>query len=390
MGIRLLTSAFVLGLLPVAVSGQLYLITGIPQTEFPMALTQVTADGTLKPVKQLVPQWYFPGIHWPAPTVEWFAISYEWRKALIFPINPETPIMVLDLDKAAVVKQCRHPQIAGMSLVTQWLADVPGRGPTFEWLVSGDDVTRPIVRGMIMDPSTPCEESFLTVSSSEIGNVVAHGTPGVANIDAPEGTMVRIDEEGNIGSAWMVAAKGTFGYQIPIEIREGLNRPLAHIIINNPQTLVISLADDSVSPRQFFAFRKRDKTWHRIPVQSDYYGRLRGFENYVAIVEGRLKKAMAAQKGQNAIYMGRNDGPGDVSAGQKEKRTKKREMGPDMEISIMDSAAVYPGRLHLYDLETEKIYTISTHMADSEILLVEKQDGLLSSCRNSLLRPNYR
>jgi hypothetical protein len=32
---------------------------------------------------------------------------------------------------------------------------------------------------------------------------------------------------------------------------------------------------------------------------------------------------------------------------------------------------VYPGRLHLYDVDTERTCTISTNQGDSEILLVE-------------------
>jgi hypothetical protein len=36
-----------------------------------------------------------------------------------------------------------------------------------------------------------------------------------------------------------------------------------------------------------------------------------------------------------------------------------------------DLGYVYPGRLFLYDANTERLYTIVTHQGDSEILLVE-------------------
>jgi hypothetical protein len=46
-------------------------------------------------------------------------------------------------------------------------------------------------------------------------------------------------------------------------------------------------------------------------------------------------------------------------------------MGPSIAEQFRDSDLVYPGKLHLYDLDSEKVYTIDTKQGDSEVLLVE-------------------
>jgi len=46
-------------------------------------------------------------------------------------------------------------------------------------------------------------------------------------------------------------------------------------------------------------------------------------------------------------------------------------MGPDVEYMLKNYKDVYPGKLHLYDVDTERTYTISTKQGDSEILLVD-------------------
>ncbi len=367
---RVLQAALTLGLVP-AIYGQIYLITGAPGIEFPMTLVQVANDGSVKPPVELLSPYFLSGVKWPAPPLEWFSVSYDWRKALIFPTNAEEPLMVLDLDKAAVVKRCKIPQSPGMALITQWLADVPGRGPTFEWLVVGNDITHPITQGMIMDPAVPCEESFLIVEPSEITYLVAHGSAGVAGLDASDGTYVSIAKDGTIQRG--ISTTFSFNYRLPSELLKTFDRPYADIVVNTSQVLVISLLQEKMGTPLFYAYRKRDESWHRIPVQSDWYHRLRGFENYVAVVEGRLKKNIAKQKDKGVIRMGLKDEPGDDSAGSEKWRKAPSATGPDIAASFIQAAAVYPGKLHLYDVDSGQLYTIATHQADSEILFVENK-----------------
>lgn len=353
-----------------SVRGQVYLISGATDQGSPLMLAQVASDGSVKDTSVLVPQWSL-GTRWPPPTVAWFSISYDLRKALIHPQDPTEPLMVLDLDLATIVKKCM-PQGVSDPL---WLAAVPTRGPMLEWRVSDQDETHWSYRGMSLDPAIPCTQSFASVTPNEVKFLSAHGTAGVADVEVNDGVTITMEEDGTVSRFMSPGSIVKFDYIVPPELRVGLHKPDGLIIVNNLQVLVISVWPVRIGAHDsyFLAFRKLDHTWHRIPVQSDYYRRLRGFDNYIAIVEGRLKKSIAVQRGRNSIHLGLKDDPSDESAGRKEWRRKPNAISPDLEIKFSQSAAVYPGRLHLFDVNTEKLYTIATNQADSEILLVENQ-----------------
>jgi hypothetical protein len=46
-------------------------------------------------------------------------------------------------------------------------------------------------------------------------------------------------------------------------------------------------------------------------------------------------------------------------------------MGPSIRGRLEDANVVFPGRMYLYDVDTERVYTITTNQGDSEVLLVE-------------------
>ncbi|MCC6590396.1 MAG: hypothetical protein IT168_27135 [Bryobacterales bacterium] len=48
-------------------------------------------------------------------------------------------------------------------------------------------------------------------------------------------------------------------------------------------------------------------------------------------------------------------------------------MGPDLATRMDDPqrGVVYPGKLHIYDVETEKLFPLTTNQADTEVLLVQ-------------------
>jgi hypothetical protein len=46
-------------------------------------------------------------------------------------------------------------------------------------------------------------------------------------------------------------------------------------------------------------------------------------------------------------------------------------MGPDLAARLASHDVVMPGKLDLYDIDTEKMFSITTNQGDSEILLVE-------------------
>lgn len=365
---RLLQAAAAVAILcsaPLRAQSSLYVITGTPSPDdseqYPSRLVRMAEGGSAELITELVPK---------HPGIEWMAISYDRRKAVIVQENVSETMLVLDLDRASIVKRCKRPLVEDGVRIAQWLADVPGRGPTFEWHLAPADVKRPIVQGMVIDPSVPCAESFTAVDPSEIRNVIAHGSPGVGDTVAPDGIFANIDAAGNL-NAPLGAVNVPFDYRIPPELLRGISHPFTKIVANNSQILVLSVVEFRRMDLRFLAFRKRDKTWHTIPVQSDYYGRLRGFGNYVAIIEGRVKKYIAAQAGRPELFIEPRSDAGDVSAGKADWSRKSSGTGPDLEDSFDNSLAVYPGRLHVYDIDSGHVYMIATNQADSEVLLIE-------------------
>ena len=61
------------------------------------------------------------------------------------------------------------------------------------------------------------------------------------------------------------------------------------------------------------------------------------------------------------------------SAGSEKWRKGKRTTGPELaeRMDNPEDGAVYPGKFQIYDVETEKLFPLTTDQADSEMLLVE-------------------
>jgi hypothetical protein len=325
-------------------------MTGSPTPKyneaFGSALLQVGEDGNILPAGDLVS---------PEVGTGWIAVSHEWRKALIW--ESSNRVVVIDFDKAAAVKKCQPPLGAGGSLIEQWLVDVPGRGPTFAVYLAGDQAGQTRVQGMIMDVSVPCNESFVALAPTDIRYMVAHGTSGVEDIGSDEGTYVAIDENGRVSKRVMDTTV-LFDYEIPAVLRKGMDTTFSRIVINTSQVSVLESGGKTGKPR-FWAFRKRDKTWHQIPVRSENLC-LQSFGRFVAVVESRAKgdqieePALQSSAPAKTSYI-------QESAGRAEWKKTRSPMGPSMLSRVDDKRAVYPGRLHLYDVNNERVYTIVTN-----------------------------
>jgi len=125
--------------------------------------------------------------------------------------------------------------------------------------------------------------------------------------------------------------------------------------VNDSHVLVFSLWNDTSS--RIAVFRKRDRTWHAVsfpPLAGRVDPVVRGFGRYIAVTEHQRMTAQTARSG-----------------GMEEWKKGKREFGPDLAAMSALHGMVLPGRLDLYDVDTEKIFTIVTNQGDSEILLVE-------------------
>ena len=108
--------------------------------------------------------------------------------------------------------------------------------------------------------------------------------------------------------------------------------------------------DDSTY--RIVVLRESDHTWHTVTFEGG--PDLRGFGRYIAATEYQDKS-------------GRNP----KSAGMEEWKKGSREMGPDLAARLASHDVVMPGKLDLYDIDTEKMFSITTNQGDSEILLVE-------------------
>jgi hypothetical protein len=332
------------------VYAQLYLMTGSPMPQsslrFPSELLQVGADGAVTTVVELGAQ---------EPGATWITISYDLGIALV----QSDRMVVLDLKKAKVVKTC--PFVPGPPhtlWVYQWLLDTPSRGGVLagqfaHWQDNGSEL-----RGTLIDPNVECSKSYVTLEPADLRCIAAHGEPLIADFGGSDasGLNTWVDKDGELKGYLF-----SYGSVVPRERLAGLKQPFAGIGANNSQVLVLCLSEKGADYR-LLALRKRDNTWHRVPLPAapgDTSGRppfetVRGFGHYIALVEAHPKDAQNRE-----------------SAGPSEWRKGASKTGPDVAFIFQQAPVAFPGRLLLYDAETERSYTIATNQGDSEVVLVE-------------------
>src|SRR5262249_44182701 len=116
-------------------------------------------------------------------------------------------------------------------------------------------------------------------------------------------------------------------------------------------------------------YRRKERKWKQLDVQ----GNVRAFGRFVAIAEYRTKKERLRQEEEHRGNVDINQAmrEEEQSPGRAEGSTEVREYGPPVDEAFESSVNVYTGRLLLYDSASEKMRTIVTKQANSEILLVE-------------------
>jgi hypothetical protein len=352
MHIHLSSILILLTVLAGAAQAQLYLITGSPNRQgtetFSSALLRIAEDGTAKLVAELVPK---------DVATELITVSYDWRKALIDSYESGSTLTVIDFDTATVVKKCKSPRVPGMGGIAAWLADSPALGPAYEGESDASPPKLPVVMGMSLNPTVPCDKSFATVDGSDIRYVVAHGQAGVADLAPSDGLHVAmrpLPAPGVIG-AW-VGRVIDLDYDVPADLRRGIDQ-FAGVIISDSHVLVLGLANTD-HQRRTLLFRKSDKTWRILPTPGEHC-MLRGFGRFIGMTEMQPENAHNPR-----------------SVGSEEWRKGRSRMGPDLADRFRryrwaGGPLVFPGRLYVHDVDTARTYPITTNQADSEILLVE-------------------
>lgn len=332
------------GLAAHSAHAQLYVITGSPTQNnvetFASTLLRVDYDGAVTQMKTLAPQ---------SAGTEWIGITYDLKKAVV--VSGETT-SVIDFEKAAVVKKC----VTKALRLHAWLANPPGSGGVLQWIEMNGNPDKPedhTFGEMLLDPAIPCDKSFHPLTPANIRFIVGHGKAGIADVAPVDtlGTLVGLDARTDSGQVSITSGSGLvpLEYTVPAELRNIGKLTDEGMAINDSHVFELVLL--SGSRYRILVFRKSDKTWHTLSVPSERYPYLRGFGRYIAALEVKNRTERDVPRT-----------PGSANW------PSTRETGPDLGGRLEQD---YPGRLFLYDVETERLFTIVTNEGDSEILLVE-------------------
>ncbi len=333
---------------------QLHLITGTSTwnrtDNYPVGVLQVSESGKVTPVAEVISA---------KEGLEWLALSYQEGLAVFIP-HGTNQLRVVSFNTATVVKQCEIPANIRGPDGMQWLADVPGSGIVLSW-----ENAKNRVDGMILNPAIPCKYSFVVSTFDQIQYITAHGATGIGDHVLRDGLSSGLDEDGYFYKGQRIGPK------VPVSLTAG---GFAGLIINNPQVWVIGVVKDAVSEPKLLVYRKRDSSWQVLAMRARRYAILQNFGPYITGVETLPKKAVDAfsrrRPGEAAVTTESRET--EVSPGRKEWRTKIGKYGPETDESFLDALVLFPGRLHIYNIESQKHFTIHTNQADSEILLIDR------------------
>jgi len=129
----------------------------------------------------------------------------------------------------------------------------------------------------------------------------------------------------------------------------------AGVGINNTHMMEVCLLHHVGTTLTFrdLVLRKSDHTWHTLPFPTERPTYPRAFGKFIAATE----YANPSQRNPS-------------SAGKEEWKRGTREMNPGSWM-LEQGGHVLPGRLHIYNIDTEKTFTIETKQGDSEVLLID-------------------
>lgn len=339
------------GLCCATLNAQLHLITGSPTPKhneaFGSALFRVNG-GTVQLVEELVSE---------KVGTDWIGVSYDLNKAVFLPrafIASDwlNPIVVLDMVSGRVAKRCRFAAPSDLSLVGHWLANTPSRGHILELEMA--DSRHSQLTAMILDAAVPCEETFATGEPTDLRFAVASGIPGVADLAQGDGFFAVVDPQDHLMT--VVARTRVYfeDYTVPADLRIGIVPYFSGVEVNTARLLVMALIAENRQTYRIVVLNKSTKTWSTLPAVSVTPPAVRAFEHYLAFPVSQPAKGREGRV-----------------AGSKEWRQGASRMGPDLHERFKDLNRDYSGRLCLYDSATQKLWTIETNQADSEVLLIE-------------------
>ena len=341
---------------------QLYVIVGSPTPNrydgFSASLVRIDSNGTVDRAASLIQG----GTPRHPAGLFWISVYHEARKAVLVPTRAQGDGFIsFDFDSSAAPKECDFPPLPALADHPH-LVDVPGQGPVLaeEMHIQGQGK----LVGMLLDVKIPCDQSYVEMAPIDIVGVQIHGRAGVSDTGSDDEMDIRLDSSGKVTES---ALGVNFPFTVPTSMLEGVGNPLASILVANSRLVAVGIFQKS-GPHQVLVYRKRDRTWHRLPIPAERVfvagGEgtptpwITGFGSYLALTEARTKDERRPE-----------------TAGKAGWRNKRAEHGPSMVERFGEDSVVFPGTLHLYDVDRDRSYAIATNQGDSEILLVE--DGMV-------------
>ena len=245
-----------------------------------------------------------------------------------------------------------------MPAIYYHLAELPGRGMALVAETFADG--REKLAGMLLDRSVPCEDSVVDIAPTDMWGLRVSGRTGVSDTGISNAQNVGVETSGRVTQRlWGVS----FPFTIPEPMVAGLQNPVAAILVGNTRLVAIGLFAKA-SPHRILVFRKSDRTSHRLPRSVRAHDTPR-------TVSPRRRRGLRDSEISWPLLKPTLGCRLPETAGRTAWRTGRSETGPSMTERFRGRRGIFPGRLHLYDMELGRSYTITTNQGDSEIILVE-------------------
>jgi hypothetical protein len=344
---QILNIATTLLLTSTAADCQLYLVSGTPtpngSAQYAMRLLHVNM-GTSKTEldTELIPS---------TRGVEWVGISYDWQRIVVQARGLDGPITVIDFNRAPATKVCTPPKAAGAELdIKRWLASIPRNGLFFQQHLAESDMKKDVVQSMNTEFTVSCNKSFSVVPPDQRQFIAAHGITGVGGQGGSDGVVEFVQGSGEIvfGFSGKLIRSG---YEVPASMWDRGKSGSVGIMINDSSALAISLNSEPAGYKSWI-LRKKDNTWHALPVVNP--SPTRGFGRFIAIAEATPKNSI------NSAAVGSGDW-----------NKPERPTGPVKKTWFDEDEDTFSGRLLLYDVDADRTFVIATGQGDSEIVLVD-------------------
>ena len=320
------------------------------------SLLKTNPDGSLELVEELVSK---------KEGMWWIESADDARTIAILTSEPQSKVVVVDMNRGEVVKRCEKWPVVPGYLSPQWatqnwlVADGTGRLSVGRYGSRGDPDS--VLQGVSLDANVPCEASFGMLGPADVSKVYRQGDGGIGSLTGIQGPTFLVDSAGAVYT-FIGGDRIYLGYTVPRQYWSDLRVPFGTVWANNSRVAVVSYRDlqdrNNPGPRRSLAFDKLNNIWRELPWPG--IPLVRAFGSTLAISE-----AVSPAGESDAAKTARREARGARDPDRRSvfEGVERRERLP----------LVYPGRLHVHDVATGQSTVIVTNEEDSEVLLVDEE-----------------